>query len=751
MTVKSGYSISDISAIKALPTALLLNGYARLCRSVNAWFSYNSTSTAAADDVSVLLPASGTGRWFKLKADVAATDVLNFNESVDDRVAALVQNSSTISASYNDAANTLTFSVIAGSIDETELTDSGVIAGSYTNATVTVDSKGRVTSATSGDSLANPMTEYGEIIYGGASGIPLALPPNLSFTKKHLTQYATSLWDLDEITTDFWINLQDSATLTISGGVIDSIADKSGNGRNATQTGSNRPTYQATGFNGLPCAFMADINDFFSLPTIPRNDGQLVFAIIDTTDCPTYSGTQGYLPFIGSFYLGFENLYQFRPAYVNGTAPAYIVAPTTGRRKFGVMLYYSSSTGGIQIDASSTYSRNISESSGNWGTSLCVDATAFSDYSTAGIKICEVAIINPSSVSPTNIDKIWGCMMWRWGLESLLPSGHPYKTSAPRAGSGELISIDWEELDTFSYTKNGLVPAPLGSGVSRYLREDGGWGTPSGSAASITVLDEDATLTSAATSFNFKGAGVEATNTGGDVTITIPYSNKSGYEFISENLSVPLVFYWDDYYALPVNYATKNRFSVVGTEPLRDLLDNTTGLRFLGASSGHYSIANSIALQITGNITYFAVVWTGTIPSTNSLSLQGILVKQTGVANGISLNILSSNFYAEFTNNSGTTFSITSSVTLASNTKYVVLAYRNGANCYLNVNGTIDSISTFSGTNIVQSDPLRLGNKASINFGFEGIIQMAGICNGAVSSTDITFLLGLDYTKFPYL
>lgn len=193
MTTKTGYSISDISAIKSLPTASLTNGYARLCRSVNAWFSYNATSTATADDVSILLPASGVGRWFKLKADIAATDVVNFNESVDDRVAALVQNSSTISASYNDAANTLTFSVVGASIGDAQvsnlsqskitnltsdlasklsanqnitisgdatgsgatsitltLANSGVTAGSYLAPTLNIDSKGRITSAIDG-------------------------------------------------------------------------------------------------------------------------------------------------------------------------------------------------------------------------------------------------------------------------------------------------------------------------------------------------------------------------------------------------------------------------------------------------------------------------------------------------------------------------------------------------------------------------------------------------------------------------
>jgi hypothetical protein len=227
-------------------------------------------------------------------------------------------------------------------------------------------------------------------------------------------------------------------------------------------------------------------------------------------------------------------------------------------------------------------------------------------------------------------------------------------------------------------------------------------------------------------------------------------AGNSGYERISANLSVPLVFYWDDFRAIPANYVTNIAFGVVGTAPLRALVDSTTGYRFLLGSSGHYTVPTSAALEITGAVSYIAALRTGTIPSSNSLALEGILSKQTDIAGGISLSLLGNSFYAEFTNSGGTTFSLTSSVTVTSNSNYIVAAYRSGADCSISVNGTVTTVSTFTGTGIVQSTPLRIGSKTSNTFGFGGILKMAAVCNGLLTSGDLTYLNGLDFTKFPY-
>ena len=91
---------------------------------------------------------------------------------------------------------------------------------------------------------------------------------------------------------------------------------------------------------------------------------------------------------------------------------------------------------------------------------------------------------------------------------------------APTTTKGDLIAYDGTDNIRLPVGTNGYVltaDSTAASGVA--------WAV---AASSLTIKDEGSTLTSAATSIDFTGAGVTATNTGGAVTVTIPGGGGGG-------------------------------------------------------------------------------------------------------------------------------------------------------------------------------------------------------------------------------
>lgn len=67
MTINTGYAIASIAALKALTPEERTDSYARLVKSVPAWYMFDAGSSDAGDDDAVLIPDDNptTGRWIK--------------------------------------------------------------------------------------------------------------------------------------------------------------------------------------------------------------------------------------------------------------------------------------------------------------------------------------------------------------------------------------------------------------------------------------------------------------------------------------------------------------------------------------------------------------------------------------------------------------------------------------------------------------------------------------------------------------
>lgn len=112
--------------------------------------------------------------------------------------------------------------------------------------------------------------------------------------RQQIDSYLSPKWDIplppDSVSgLDLWLDADDVSTIADTAGAVDQWDDKSGNGNDVTQTGTNRPTTGISTINGKNAIDLDGINDYLiggaGLVSIPLASHTIIFAVhFDTTD-----------------------------------------------------------------------------------------------------------------------------------------------------------------------------------------------------------------------------------------------------------------------------------------------------------------------------------------------------------------------------------------------------------------------------------------------------------------------------------
>ena len=235
-----------------------------------------------------------------------------------------------------------------------------------------------------------------------------------------------------------WLDAADQSTITIATGISE-WRDKSGNGRNATQSiASNQPHYTIGGLNGKNILTFDGINDHlvhsFNASPAPHS----VFAVARRT-----SGGGG---------SGYQLLYQavspFSPFGVNISAKAsssnnwgeYINSWVNSGQSLlnnwsAIGIVSPSATSGTEILNTNGITATVAYTArypGDPSDRRVIGADPAFGFSDGVLKgdIAEIVVFT-YALSVFNRQLMMGYLSWKWNLQANLPTDHPFRNRPP--------------------------------------------------------------------------------------------------------------------------------------------------------------------------------------------------------------------------------------------------------------------------------------------------------------------------------
>ncbi len=279
---------------------------------------------------------------------------------------------------------------------------------------------------------------------GGGTGVPFSF------------QVISASWTPALITTQLWLDANDSGTITIGTGVSQ-WDDKSGNSRHVTQaTGANQPAYNSVQLNGKAVLSFDGTDDCLRRTTglsgLLQNIGAAsIYVVYRQTSAPTAGGSD-------VIHCVSDNAANFARAgiFLTGSPPEsggngfrlggkrldaealsnhLLSHPYSSFNlwKFNVSQFdYTNSDAflyenGVLLGSTTSFA-TAGSTSNTTPSSLNVGCDTAAAQTITG-NIAEMIITHVVSTSERQL--IEGYLAWKWGLEANLPAGHPYENFPP--------------------------------------------------------------------------------------------------------------------------------------------------------------------------------------------------------------------------------------------------------------------------------------------------------------------------------
>jgi hypothetical protein len=331
----------------------------------------------------------------------------------------------------------------------------------------------------------------------------------------------SNAWSPSQLTTAMWLDISDFTTITTVSGGVSEWRDKSGNLRHAGQSSVTlRPTITNNALNNLPLIVFDGVNDFMDIPTtiLQTQSKPSIFYVFVRNNA---GSTDGYSPEITFNSTNNGDNGSFHYVKSNGTAASYPMYTAGGWGNYDGAGSYTNGSAEIisfaTLTSTSTYSvykNGTLEGSAAAGNAL----TTFTGFRlaqqqgsrTSGISFGEIILV--LNATSSNRESIEGYLAWKWGIQSKLPSNHPYKSGAGMVGSSYAMPI--------SFTFTPIAGYVDGASSNMTITTLGG----STDSAPITVYYSSIANATSITGLTQAGTGTLSSRTS-TVSVAIPGGN----------------------------------------------------------------------------------------------------------------------------------------------------------------------------------------------------------------------------------